>query len=740
MVYIFLIVYILFFIINTYVYKKKINFLNVIITLWVASAILSMFGFYNMYIPNNKTYIYILCFISSLEVFSILFNKYSFKKGNSKTSVKDLNNKNGELNYKILNVVLVIIIAIMFIFAFQGVKILLTGGSFSDIRDAYLNCENFSNKLQMFISLVLMPLGDAIGIYAIIQYVQKRKVSSSLALYLVFLGEVIIYTGGRGKIVYVALILIIALMDKYKNNILKIIKENKGITVFVCILAIIIAIITVQRNLQGKGLIYNIYCYFAGNINLLGVYLSNPEKFLLTNDTLLYGQILVSGFSYPILWALELFGSDIKAGLYVAYEVTQNFVPISPSTTINNSVTTIYFALRDFGFLGIFIYSAVIAVLFSYIYKRKEANDNLLNKAIYYLFIRCSIFLIFDFTFANTGSIFAFAYLILLYIFAIEKGEDRNMNFKNSTLISNLNKVFEYIRKPKYILLWLDRKRIITLNDEKYLKILYEKTLKKRLNLDNPKTFNEKLNWLKLNNRKDIYTTMVDKYEAKAYVQNIIGEEYIIKTLGIYDKFKSIDFNKLPNQFVIKCTHDSGSVIVCKDKNNLEVEKLKKQFNKALKNNFFYIGREWPYKNVKPRIIIEEYMEDKKIGEIRDYKIYCFNGKCDYIMVCLDRDKSETKFFYFDREWKAKKEFSYDALKYGETINIEKPQNLNKMFEFASLLSKDIPFVRMDFYEINNKLYFGEMTFYPSSGLDVERTEEVNKYLNDNLIIKGEIE
>ena len=734
MIYIFLVVYIISFIVNTYVYKKKINFLNVIITLWVLSSILSMFGFYDMYIPNNLTYIYILCFIISLEVFSIFFYKCFFKKFKK---VKNVDSQKEELNYKVLNIMLLILIAIMFIFAFEGIQILFSGGSFSDVRDAYLNHENFSNKLQMFISLVLVPFGDAIGIYTIIQYVQKKKISSSLVLYLIFLGEVIIYTGGRAKIVYIALILILALMDKYKNNIFKIIKENKGITVFVFILVALVAIITLQRNLQGKGLIYNIYCYFAGNINLLGVYLNNPERYLLTSDNLLYGQILISGFSYPILFLLELLGSDIKAGLYVAYEVTQQFVPISPNTLINNSVTTIYFALRDFGFWGIFIYSAVIALFFTYIYKRKEKNDNLLNKAIYYQFFKVSIFLIFDFGFANTGTILTFIYLILLYVFCVKNCENGDVEMKDNNSKSGFVKILEYLKHPQYILFWLDKKRILTLNDEKYIKILYERRTHKELNLSNPQTLSEKLQWLKLYDRNPEYTKLVDKYEVKKYVSEIIGNEYIIPTLGIYDKFEDINFQELPNQFVIKCTHDSASTIVCKDKNKFNYEKVKNKINKCLKRNYFYIGREWPYKDVKPRIIVEKYMENTDGTAIDDYKFYCFSGKVDYVMVCKERNIGNPKFYYFDRNWQLQKNMSNDGKKITdiEIAKIEKPKDLEKMFEIAETLSKNIKFVRTDLYYINNKIYFGELTFFPTGGIDTTRTKECDTILNNFLIL-----
>ena len=292
------------------------------------------------------------------------------------------------------------------------------------------------------------------------------------------------------------------------------------------------------------------------------------------------------------------------------------------------------------------------------------------------------------------------------------------------------------IKNPKVLLYYLDQKGLYRMNDESYLKILYKFLLGKNLGLDNPQTFNEKLQWLKLYDRKDIYTTMVDKYEAKKYVANIIGKEYIIPTLGIYDNFDEIDFDKLPNQFVIKCTHDSGGLVIVKDKNNFNIKDAKKKINKYLKKNYYYSGREWPYKNVKPRIIVEKYMEDNKYHELRDYKVYAFNGECDYVMLCFDRFNDGPKFIYFDRKWNMIKEFSKDGLKYGDTIKVDKPKNLDKMFRFAEILSKGIPFVRVDFYEVNGKLYFGELTFYPSSGFDNTRTIECQKYLDNKLKIK----
>lgn len=288
----------------------------------------------------------------------------------------------------------------------------------------------------------------------------------------------------------------------------------------------------------------------------------------------------------------------------------------------------------------------------------------------------------------------------------------------------------------KYLGYYLDKYGILRISDKKYIELLYEKTFNKKLDLNNPQTFNEKLQWLKLYNRKDVYTKMVDKYEAKEYVGNIIGEEYIIPTIGIYNKFEDIDFDKLPNQFVMKCTHDSGGLVIVKDKSKLDIKSAKKKINKSLKRNYYLAGREWPYKNVKPRIIIEQYMEDKS-GELRDYKIYAFNGKAEYLMLCFDRSKGQTKFIYFDRNWNIKKEFSNDGIKYGDNIKVEKPKSLDKMFKYAELLSKDIPFVRVDFYEVNGKLYFGELTFFPSSGFDNARTKECQNYLDNSLKIGG---
>ncbi len=252
------------------------------------------------------------------------------------------------------------------------------------------------------------------------------------------------------------------------------------------------------------------------------------------------------------------------------------------------------------------------------------------------------------------------------------------------------------------------------LPDKMYLQIYYFAQFHKFINFKNPKTYNEKLNWLKINDRDPKYTKMVDKYEAKEYVKDIIGEEYIIPTLGVWDNFDEIDFDKLPNQFVLKCTHDSEGLVIVKDKSKLNIEEAKKKIEKAMKYNFFYIGREYPYKNIKPRIIAEQYMEDKKYHELRDYKFFCFDGDVKALFIATDRGIGETKFDYYDINFN-----HLDIIQHypNSKKKIDKPKNYDKMIELSKKLSKGLKHVRVDWYEVNGKLYFGEMTFYHFSGL-----------------------
>lgn len=245
--------------------------------------------------------------------------------------------------------------------------------------------------------------------------------------------------------------------------------------------------------------------------------------------------------------------------------------------------------------------------------------------------------------------------------------------------------------------------------DKLYLYLKFRQRMGKWPNLRKPSTFNEKLQWLKLYDRNPIYTIMVDKYEVKKYVANIIGTEYIIPTLGVWDSFDQIDFNLLPNQFVLKCTHDSGGLVIVQDKNTFDKNRAKQKIDACMKRNYYWHGREWAYKDVKPRIIAEKYMENSKTGDLRDYKIFTFNGVVKCLFIATDRQKidEDTKFDFFDAD------FRHLPLTNGHPnadVTPHKPSNFEEMKQLAEILGKDYPQMRIDFYEVNGKVYFGEIT------------------------------
>lgn len=302
-----------------------------------------------------------------------------------------------------------------------------------------------------------------------------------------------------------------------------------------------------------------------------------------------------------------------------------------------------------------------------------------------------------------------------------------------------VSKILSFICDSKKRFLYLSHLGLLNhMSDERYLREMYYHIFGKELDLENPETFNEKLQWLKLHDRRDIYATMVDKYEVKKYVAGIIGEEYIIPTLGLFGKFDEIDFDKMPRQFVIKCTHDSGGLVVVKDKMKMDLRKSRKKISKSLKRNYYYSGREWPYKNVKPQIIVEKYMEDRSAGELVDYKVMCFGGKARMLFTCTERFGDGLKVTFFDLGWN-KLPFKRHYPSSG--LDIPRPKNLEKMVALSEELARDIPFVRIDWYEINNRLYFGEYTFYPGSGFEEFTPEKWDKKIGDLIVlpnIKGE--
>lgn len=283
-----------------------------------------------------------------------------------------------------------------------------------------------------------------------------------------------------------------------------------------------------------------------------------------------------------------------------------------------------------------------------------------------------------------------------------------------------MNRAFEHLKR-KQMLNWLP--------DSTYLKLAFYFRTGNKLNLKNPETFNEKLQWLKLNDRNSEYTRMVDKYEAKRYVAERIGEQYIIPTLGVWNGFDDIDFDSLPEQFILKCTHDSGGLVICKDKSKLNKDDAKKKIENSLETNYYLNGREWPYKNVKPRIIVEQYMENGSRGLV-DYKFYCFNGKPRYLYVSEGLENHATANISFVNIDYTQASFGRSDYKPFENLP-PKPECFEKMKQIAAELSGGLPFLRVDLYEIDGKIYFSELTFTPCGGMMPFDPPEYDKVLGD---------
>jgi len=255
--------------------------------------------------------------------------------------------------------------------------------------------------------------------------------------------------------------------------------------------------------------------------------------------------------------------------------------------------------------------------------------------------------------------------------------------------------------------------RCYLLPDELCLKLSYRRKMGSRLNLDNPRTFTEKIQWLKLHDRKPVYHSLVDKYEAKKVIGNLIGEQYIIKPLGVWDNYEDIDFSVLPDCFVLKFTHDSHSTTVCTDKSRFDKSKYAGFYAHSFRNRDFYHRdyKEWAYKGVKPRIIAEPYLKDDRYEDLSSYEIYCCNGVAKCIVASINKLSSDSKAYIYTFDWERM---------HPELPNVvDRPKSLELMKVLAEKVAHfiDNPFVRVDFYEIGGKPFFGEVTFYPNAGM-----------------------
>ena len=265
--------------------------------------------------------------------------------------------------------------------------------------------------------------------------------------------------------------------------------------------------------------------------------------------------------------------------------------------------------------------------------------------------------------------------------------------------------------------------------DKTYVSLMYYLYSGCRLHLDDPKTFREKLQWLKLNFREPMMTAMVDKLAVKDYVRGILGDEYVIPVIAEWDTADAIDFASLPHQFVLKTTHSGGNtgVVICSDKEKLNTENARHKLSAAMGVDVYQRYREWPYKNVKKKIFAEQFLGN----DLTDYKFYCFNGVADSVLICVDRQKGAVKYYFFDRNWHLCR-YNKWGIEASEDFTLPRPQTLDRMFELAANLSKGFPFIRVDFYDVGGNIYFGEFTFYPSSGFSLNgRTEETDKYFGN---------
>lgn len=267
---------------------------------------------------------------------------------------------------------------------------------------------------------------------------------------------------------------------------------------------------------------------------------------------------------------------------------------------------------------------------------------------------------------------------------------------------------------PKYLIDSIMGHTASIWSDEFYLKVVFRMRMGYKLNLKNPRSYSEKLQWLKLHDKRPEYTTMVDKVAAKDYVVNKVGEKYIIPTIGVWNNVEDIDWDSLPNQFVVKSTNDSGGIVVCKDKTKLNIDEAKKKLKKLGSRDYTKTSKEYPYHDVPHRFIAEKYMEDESGFELKDYKIFCFDGSPKFLFVATGRQQHDTRFDFYDLD------FNHLPVLNGHP-NADlwpvKPENFSEMLDVAAKLSKGIPHVRVDLYNVNGKIYFGEMTFFHWSGM-----------------------
>lgn len=320
---------------------------------------------------------------------------------------------------------------------------------------------------------------------------------------------------------------------------------------------------------------------------------------------------------------------------------------------------------------------------------------------------------------------------LFLYLCALE------LTTKKNTIMS----ITKYISNPSLSLVSLLKRCSYFIQDRLFVRLEYRLKLKSWPDLDNPTTLSEKIQWLKLYDRHPDYTQMVDKIEAKKYAARLIGSQHIIPTIAVWDRVKDIDFDALPDQYVLKSNHRGGGMVfICKDKASFNKRRAKRKLKHQLLKDMYCDTKEWPYKYVNRRILCEEYMVDESGDELKDYKFYCFNGKPEFCQLVSSRYKDEdTRKDVYDSSW-TRQEFSgpldFNDRPKGYSEPIAKPENLELMLDIARKLSSGLKFVRIDLYNINGQVYFGEITFYPASGMRTFYPHKWNEILGDKLSLE----
>jgi len=682
------------------------------------------------YLESNRTvYMYATFFISS--IFYILINRI-YPYYSKKIKVKELKKPiidNSSKSFYVGNILLLIIgwtALILYTRAYGSIFGIFKYAS--QIRDNVFAVNNKFTFFQPFSTLLIWTsLNYLILLRNLKGKDRKYKIATILFSIISFFGYFVVLISLDGRLLTLAQVLIILfyLFQKSNVNYKNFLKKYylyliSGFVIFFIVMLNMNNISGIIRNntSEVKKANYNPVNFIAkefgytyvNNINILDRLVEKKNVDIRIDDDVV---------SLLFTFVPRRYRKQISVDLYrYNTSFTKNAIGQIPTDVITSS----FYSLSYFGYLLFVLWIPFLIFKLQCIFdKYKKLNDYyLLMFGFFGIMIMLRMVAYYDLSMI----LYSCFGLIVSYIFI------RIISLKIFAKI--INKLYNVIINPNKILVYLLSNGYFNwLSDEKYIKFKYRLMFDEKIDLVNPKTFNEKIQWLKLYDRKNIYTTIVDKVLVKDYVAKIIGEEYIIPTLGVYEKFEDIDFDKLPNSFVMKCTHDSGGIIICKSKSSFDKIAAKKKIEKYLKRNYYNVHREWPYKDVKPRIIIEKYMCNKNNEDIRDYKFFTFNNKVKFFKIDFNRFiKHQANYFDVNKK----------LLKFGEIVcppdfnkKLAMPKNLDKMIKLAEKLSTISPFLRVDFYEIDNKVYFGELTLYPASGFGKFEPNDWDRKIGDML-------